>query len=148
MRYRDWIFLLALSGLGMALANYIGAGRAFGESLPGILILLGISLAAVALDRVTAIRLPIIAYCSLIGLLLACPWSPVAGHVIDAANKINFTAPLTMVGSFAGMSISNQLRIFVRQGWKMLFIALLVMTGTFVGSLLIAQFVLELTGTI
>lgn len=148
MRYRDWLFLLGLSGLGMALANHIGAGKAFGESLPGILILLGISLAAVVLDRIIPIRLPIIAYCSLVGLLLACPWSPVSAPVIAAANKINFTAPLTMVGAFAGMSISNQLRIFVRQGWKMVCVALLVMTGTFVGSLLIAQFVLELTGTI
>ena len=148
MRYRDWLFLLALSGAGMALANYIGAGKAFGESLPGILILLGISLAAVVLDHVLSIRLPIIAYCSIIGLLIACPWSPVSEYVIASANKINFTAPLTMVGSFAGMSISNQLRIFVRQGWKMVCIALLVMTGTFLGSLFIAQFVLEITGTI
>lgn len=107
MRYRDWLFLLALSGVGMALANYIGAGKAFGESLPGILILLGISLAAVVLDHVLSIRLPIIAYCSIIGLLIACPWSPVSEYVIASANKINFTAPLTMVGSFAGMSISN-----------------------------------------
>lgn len=148
MRYKDWIFLLGLSGMGMALANYIGAGKAFGESLPGILILLGISLTAVVLDRLIPIRLPVIAYCSIVGLLVACPWSPVSAYVIAAANKINFTAPLTLVGSFAGMSIGNQLRVFVQQGWKMVCVALLVMTGTFIGSLLIAQFVLELTGTI
>lgn len=148
MRYREWIFLLALSGAGMALANYIGAGKAFGESLPGVLILLGISLVAIFLDNVIPIRLPVIAYCSIVGLLVACPASPVAKVVIDAAGKINFTAPLTMVGSFAGISISNQLRTFVGQGWKMVVVALLVMTGTFLGSLLIAQYVLQLTGAI
>lgn len=148
MRFTEWIFLLGLSGVGMAFANFIGKGVAFGESLPGVLVLLAISLAAVVLDRVIPIKLPIIAYCSIIGLLVACPLSPVSEFVVASANKINFTAPLTMVGSFAGMSISNQLSAFIRQGWKMVLISLLVMTGTFIGSLCIAQLVLKLTGAI
>jgi hypothetical protein len=53
-----------------------------------------------------------------------------------------------MVGSYAGMSISNQLKTFVKQGWKMVIITVLVMTGTFIGSLVIAQLVLGWTGSI
>lgn len=148
MRFKEWIFLLAISGLGMMLANFIGFGAPFIESLPGVLVLLGISLVAVVLDRIIPLKLPIIAYCSIIGLLLAIPASPVSGFVIEAAGKINFTAPLTMVGSYAGMSISNQLKTFAKQGWKMIVITILVMSGTFVGSLCIAQLVLKLTGAI
>lgn len=148
MRFKEWIFLLLVTGLGMLLANWLGAGRTLTESLPGIGVLLGISLIAVVLDRVIPIKLPIIAYASLVGLLLALPWSPVSGFVVEAAGKINFTAPLTMVGSYAGMSISNQLRMFAKQGWKMVLITILVMTGTFIGSLAIAQLVLGITGAI
>ncbi len=148
MRFREWIFLLAITGLGMMLANLVGFGASFIESLPGVLVLLGISLIAVLLDRVIPLKLPIIAYCSIVGLLLALPFSPVSGFIVEAAGKINFTAPLTMVGSYAGISISNQLKTFVKQGWKMIVIAVLVMTGTFVGSLLVAQLVLSLTGAI
>lgn len=148
MRYKEWIIMLAMAGAGIALANFVGFGVAFRESLPGVLILLTIALAAVVLDRLIPIKLPVIAYCSLLGLLAACPISPVSGFVIAAAGKINFTAPLTMVGSFAGMSISNQLKPFVRQGWKMVLISVLVMTGTFIGSLCISQLVLSLTGAI
>lgn len=146
MRFKEWIVLLAISGVGIMLANYIGANKAFGESLSGVLILLAISLLAVLCDKLIPIRLPVIAYCSIFGLLLACPISPVSEYVIHAAGQINFTAPLTMVGAYAGMSISNQLKTFAKQGWKMVLISIFVMTGTFIGSLIIANAVLSLTG--
>ena len=94
------------------------------------------------------LRLPVIAYCSILGLLLACPLSPVRETVIAAAGNIKFTAPLTMVGAYAGISISDKLREFVAQGWKMVLIACLVMTGTFICSAFIANMVLSWTGVI
>lgn len=149
MRYREWIFLLILAGCGMALANFVGFKVGFVESLPGVLILLGISLCAAFLSKVLPFRrLPIVAYCSILGLLLASPISPVNTYVISAVNKIQFTAPLTMVGAFAGISMSNQIKSFAKQGWKMVIISLLVMTGTFVGSAIISQVVLKFTGVI
>lgn len=148
MRIKEWIFVLALSGLGMMTANFIGFDVAFLDSLPGVLILLAIALCAAGLSHVIPLKLPTVAYCSILGLLCACPLSPIASFVIDAVGKINFTAPLTMVGAFAGMSISNQLKMFLKQGWKLIFITILVMTGTFFGSLIIAQVVLQLTGAI
>lgn len=148
MRKQEWLFTLALAGLGMMFANFIGFDVAFSQSLPGVLVLLAISAAAVFLSWLIPLKLPTVAYCSILGLLCACPISPVADFVIQSVGQINFTAPLTMVGAFAGMSISNQLKQFVKQGWKMIVIAVLVMTGTFFGSLIIAQVVLQLTGTI
>lgn len=148
MRVREWIFVLGLSGLGMMTANLIGFDVAFMESLPGVLVLLILALGAAGLSRIIPLKLPTVAYCSILGLLAACPISPVADFVIQAAGKINFTAPLTMVGAFAGMSISNQLKMFVKQGWKLILITILVMTGTFFGSLVIAQLVLQATGAI
>lgn len=148
MRKQEWIFTLALAGLGMMFANFIGFDVAFSQSLPGVLILLAISAAAAFLSWLIPLKLPTVAYCSILGLLCACPISPVADFVIQSVGQINFTAPLTMVGAFAGMSISNQIKQFIKQGWKMIVIAILVMTGTFFGSLAIAQVVLQLTGTI
>ncbi len=148
MRIKDWIFTLAITGLGMMTANFVGFDVAFSESLPGVLVLLAIALCAAGLSAIIPLKLPTVAYCSLLGLLFACPLSPISGFVIEAASKINFTAPLTMVGAFAGMSISNQLKMFVKQGWKLVLITVLVMTGTFFGSLIIAQVVLRLTHAI
>ena len=100
------------------------------------------------LPKLIPLRLPIVAYCSVIGLLVASPISPVREFVIESANKINFTAPLTLVGAYAGISISDQIRSFLKQGWKMIIVGVLVMTGTFLGSAIISQVVLSLTGAI
>ena len=107
-----------------------------------------ISLAAVIISKIIPVKFPVIAYCSLIGLLLASPICPAREYVIEAAGKINFTAPLTMVGAYAGISISDQLKEFARQGWKMLLIAALVMVGTFTCSAIIAQILLSVTHVI
>lgn len=148
MRYIEWGAMFIVAGLGIALANFVGFQVGFLDSLPGIVILLLISLASVVLSKLIPAKLPVIAYCSLLGLFLASPLSPVREFVIESAGKINFTAPLTMVGAFAGISISDQLKEFARQGWKMVLIACLVMTGTFVCSAVIANVTLSLTHAI
>ncbi len=148
MRIKEWIFLFIVSGLGIALANAVGFKVPLLESLPGILILLAISLGALILKTIIPLKLPIVAYCSILGLILASPISPVDSYIIDSVNKINFTAPLTIVGAFAGISIGHELKEFKKQGLKMIAIGLLVMTGTFLGSAVISNVVLKLTNTI
>ena len=148
MRYIEWAFLSLLSGLGIALANFVGFHVAFTDSLPGVCILLVIAIAGVAVSKVVPLKLPIVAYVSILGLLAASPISPCREFVIASAGKINFTAPLTMVGAYAGISISDQIHTFVKQGWKMILIGIFVMTGTFVFSAIIAQIGLTLTGAI
>ena len=113
-----------------------------------LIVLLVIAALGVAVSKVIPLKLPVVAYVSIIGLLAACPVSPCREFVINAAGKINFTAPLTMVGAYAGISISDQIRSFLKQGWKMILVGVFVMTGTFVGSALIAHVVLKITGAI
>lgn len=148
MRYIEWLVLFVISGCGIALANFVGFDVGFMESLPGILVLLVIAALGVAVSKVIPLKLPVVAYVSIIGLLAACPVSPCREFVIDAAGKINFTAPLTMVGAYAGISISDQIKSFLKRGWKMILVGIFVMTGTFVGSALIAHVVLKITGAI
>lgn len=148
MRYIEWLFLLVIGVCGTGLANFIGYDVGFMESLPGLALLVIISMLAVVCTKVIPLKLPIVAYCAIIGLLAACPLSPVRTFVIDAAAKINFTAPFTMVGAYAGLAIGDQLKTFVKQGPKILLVGLLVMTGTFLGSCIWDSLILKLTGAI
>lgn len=148
MRYIEWLFLFIIGACGTGLANLLGYGVSFQDSLPGLVVLIAISMIAVVLTKVIPVKLPIVAYCSIIGLLSASPISPVREFVIQAAGNINFTAPFTMVGAFAGLAISDQLKTFISQGWKILIVGIFVMTGTFVGSCLWAQMLLTLTRAI
>lgn len=148
MIIQEWLFFMGVVGAGTVFANFIGFQVPLAESLPGISIMILIALCAAAVKHFVPLNLPTVAYCSIFGLLLACPVSPCADYVISAVAKINFTTPLTMVGAYAGMSISNQLKTFVKQGWRYVIITMLVMTGTFFGSLVVAQVVLRLTHAI
>lgn len=148
MRYIEWLFLLVIGACGTGLANFIGYDVGFMESLPGLAVLVIISMLAVVCTKVIPLKLPIVAYCAIIGLLAACPLSPVRTFVIDAAAKINFTAPFTMVGAYAGLAIGDQLKTFVKQGPKILLVGLLVMTGTFLGSCIWDSLILKLTSAI
>ena len=61
-----------------------------------MLVLLVISAAAAFLSWLIPLKLPTVAYCSILGLLCACPISPISEFVIQSVGQINFTAPLTM----------------------------------------------------
>ncbi len=148
MRYIEWFVLFIIGACGTALANLVGYGVPFIESLPGVIVLLVISMIGVGLSKLLPLNLPIAGYCSIIGLLSACPLSPIRTFVIAAAGEINFAAPFTMVGAFAGLSISDRLDTFLSQGWKILIVGILVMTGTFLGSCLFSQLLLTISGTI
>lgn len=148
MRYVEWLFLFVISAIGIALANFVGFQVGFMESVPGIFVLLLISILGVGVSKILPFKLPVVAYVSVLGLLSACPVSPIREFVIEAAGKINFTAPLTLVGAYAGISIGDQIKPFLKQGWKMILIGIFVMTGTFIFSALIAQFTMSATGAI
>lgn len=148
IRYREWLMLLPLVGVGILLANWVGYGVNALDSLPGVLIMLAIAFVAVVCTRVIPLKLPVVAYCSLLGMLLASPISPVSAFVVEAVEQINFAAPLTIVGAFAGISVGTEIKRFVKQGWQMILISILVMTATFVGSACVAQLALKLTGNI
>jgi hypothetical protein len=148
MRNREWIALLIFVAIAVVTSNVIGYGKSIEESMPGILILCGIAFLALILSKIIPLKLPMIVYCSFLGLILALPISPVSETIIQSTAKIDFKAPLSIVGAFAGISIGKNYKEFTKQGWKMILIGLLVMTGTFIGSAIVSHVVLKLTNAI
>lgn len=73
IRYREWLTLLPVVGVGILLANFVGYRAGFLESLPGVLVMLAITFLAVIANKLIPLKLPIVAYCSLFGMILACP---------------------------------------------------------------------------
>ena len=148
MRSVEWAFLFVLSGIGIALANFVGFHVGIVESLPGIFVLIVLSLLGMACTKLIPLKLPIVAYVSILGLLAACPVSPVRDFVINSVSVIDLTAPLALVGAFAGIGVADQLGFFAKQGWKMIVVGVVFMTGSFVLTAVISQLLLMLTGAI
>ena len=121
-----------------------------GDSIIGVLLLSAISLVGLTISNFMSrfVKLPSMIYVSLLGLLLACPVSPVKDIVIETTTPVAFLAPATALGVFAGISLGKDLKEFAKMGWKLVLITLFVITGTFIFSALVADVVLKITGVI
>ena len=132
------------------LTNVIGYKMPIGDSIIGVLLLSAISLVGLTISNFMSrfVKLPSMMYVSLLGLLLACPVSPVKDIVVETTTPVAFLAPATALGAFAGISLGKDLKEFAKMGWKLVLITLFVITGTFIFSALVADVVLKMTGAI
>lgn len=142
--------LLLMVSVIIILTNVIGYKMPVKDSIIGVLLLSAISLIGLTISKFMSrfVKLPSMMYVSLLGLLLACPVSPVKDIVVETTTPVAFLAPATALGAFAGISLGKDLEDFAKMGWKLVLITLFVITGTFIFSALVADIVLKMTGAI
>lgn len=142
--------LLLMVSVIIILTNVIGYKMPVKDSIIGVLLLSAISLVCLTISKFMSrfVKLPSMMYVSLLGLLLACPVSPVKDIVVETTTPVAFLAPATALGAFAGISLGKDLKDFAKMGWKLVLITLFVITGTFIFSALVADIVLKMTGAI
>ena len=142
--------LLLMVSVVIILTNVIGYKMPVGDSIIGVLLLSAISLVGLTISNFMSrfVKLPSMMYVSLLGLLLACPGSPVKDIIVETTTPVAFLAPATALGVFAGISLGKDLKEFAKMGWKLVLITLFVITGTFIFSALVADVVLKITGAI
>lgn len=142
--------LLLMVSVIIILTNIIGYKMPVKDSIIGVLLLSAISLIGLTISKFMSrfVKLPSMMYVSLLGLLLACPVSPVKDIVVETTTPVAFLAPATALGAFAGISLGKDLKDFTKMGWKLVLITLFVITGTFIFSAFVADVVLKITGAI
>ena len=142
--------LLLLVSVIIILTNVIGYKMPVKDSIIGVLLLSAITHIGLTISKFMSrfVKLPSMMYVSLLGLLLACPVSPVKDIVVETTTPVAFLAPATALGAFAGISLGKDLKDFAKMGWKLVLITLFVITGTFIFSALVADIVLKMTGAI
>ncbi|SDJ90930.1 hypothetical protein [Natronincola ferrireducens] len=145
---QEWIILLLIIGIMALLGNYIGYGEAIAASIPGMIILILISLAGMILAKIIPINIPSIAYIGIIGMVLTIPGVPFSETVVAYTQKVQFLALATPVLAYAGIAIGKSWNDFTKLGWKSIVVSLFVLFGTFLGSAVIAQIILKSQGII
>lgn len=139
----EWILILLISGSIMLVGNFVGYGNPILAAIPGMLILIAISVIGLILAKVIPFKVPAICYISIIGILIAIPASPVSGYVVDACSKISLLAICTPVLAYTGVSIGKSWPEFKKIGWRGVIVTLMVMFGTFFTSALFAEILLN-----
>ena len=85
---------------------------------------------------------PILGWVSLTSLAF-CIFSP---FVIEAINSVDFLSITTPILTYAGISVANRLVDLRKVSWKVAVTGVFVFVGTYLGSALLAQLGLMITG--
>lgn len=151
----EMLMAIVVTSLIALIGNWIwmdgwraGTTADFGASFVGICILAGIAVLGNLMGMVIPGKVPSIIWITLIGILLAMPWSPTSATVAEFANKVEMLPLATPILAYAGVTMGKNWDDFKRIGRRGILVAIFVMFGTFIGSAIIAQAVLSATGVI
>lgn len=118
------------------------------QALPGMILLIVISIAGLALDKLLPFNIPAIAYISLIAIVLSIPGVPGSETVVKWTSEVNLLAITTPILAYAGIAIGRSWADFAKLGWRSLVVGSLVLLGTYLGSAVIAEIILRMQGII
>lgn len=135
--------LLAVICIVLLLSNWVGQGVNPVSALPAMLILFACCIVGVLLKEVIPINVPAIAWISIVAILISLPQFPMSEYVLVETDKLGVLQLITPVLAYAGFAISQmEVNLFKKSGFKIVVVALLTFTGTFLGSAIIAQVML------
>ena len=148
--FLEYVLIMLIIAAIALVGNWVSSKFATSlvDSIPGMLILLGIALLGTTLARIIPVKIPAIIYITVIGILLAIEGSPTAEYVTTEVGKIGLLPLATPVLAYAGVNIGKDWAEFKKIGWKGIVVTLCVMVGTFVGSAVIAHLIMKAQGII
>ncbi|MCG7335568.1 hypothetical protein MHZ95_09785 [Sporosarcina sp. ACRSM] len=137
--------VLALIGVIAILGNWVGYGVSPIAALPGMIVIVIITMVGLALNAVLP-KMPSVVWISLIALIVTTPIFPGNGWLVEKTSEINFMALATPILAYAGLSLGKDLDSFKKLGWRIVVISLVVYTGTFLFATLFAEIVFKIQG--
>ncbi|MCP2253531.1 hypothetical protein LY13_002284 [Prauserella aidingensis] len=138
--------LAVVSVLGWAL-QLLATDLSALAALAGLAGLYVICAVGVVLTRFAPFYLPSIAWISLLGIAATLPFTPWGDSVTALVADIDFLALSVPALAYAGLAITQrEIDVVKKSGWKLLLIAVFVLASTYLGSAVVADIVLRITG--
>ncbi|WP_413283451.1 hypothetical protein [Vibrio sp. MA40-2] len=136
----DYAMVLAIVCVIALISNWAGTGTTPLSALPGMAIIFAMVIMSLAIAKIMPFYLPSVAWLSLVSVLLTIPASPLSEPILTYVKDIDFLSLVSPVLAYAGIAITKQeITTFKTAGIKIVVIAILIFTGTFVGSTLVAN---------
>ncbi|HWR39991.1 MAG TPA: hypothetical protein VN611_10870 [Patescibacteria group bacterium] len=148
MNWMETIIIFAVTGIITVAGNTVGYGHPVDMAIGGYLFMMILTLLGMALANYLPFKLPMVFWISILAVLSTSPISPIAKTVLAYTNKVEFMALATPILAYAGLAVGKDLDMFKNMSWRIVVIALLVYTGTFVFATMIAQTMLKVEGLI
>ena len=160
MSMQSWlkrVKCLALVAIFISFGNCITTWKAGAivtplEAIPGVLLLFFCAVVGHLLyelaNCILPKNLPAIVYISFVAILSTVPGLPWAAFATANIGKIGIMPACTPILAYAGISLGKDLDAFRKQGPAIVLVSLFAFTRTYVGSAIIAQIILSVTGVI
>lgn len=148
LSFKDPVVITVIVAILILVGNFVGYKVDPIAAFPGMLILFLIVVVGLWITKVMPGNLPAVLYVSLLGIILTMPWFPLGNKIAELTSKVNFLALTTPILGYAGISMGKDLDALKKNGLKIIIVAIFVFIGTYMGSAIIAEVVLRLTGQI
>jgi hypothetical protein len=135
--------IVVLVGL---VVSIIGARGVSWSMLVSYALLAVVMAAGVYLSKLTRGKIPAIATVITLAIVLSSPISPIAGWIIAVTKSIDLIPILTMLLTFAGLSMGKDLPVLRSIGWKIIPVGIVAISSSFILGTVIAEFVLGAWG--
>ncbi|WP_421662701.1 hypothetical protein [Lysinibacillus telephonicus] len=146
---QEWIILFVIVSFMVIIGNWVGYEVMPLDALPGILVLVIVSLIGLIIHRVNPYKgIPSIAYIGILAFIITIPGVPGSEQVVEWTAKVNLLAIATPILAYAGISIGRSWTDFAKLGWKTIIVGMFVLLGTFLGSAIVAEIILRMQGII
>ena len=145
---RKIVLVLLLFSVVVAVGNAFCNHVPFVDSLIGMLVIIGIAFIGQCIGEIIPVNIPSIIIICLVGMFLAIPGVPTAGFVTHYASQVDLTTICAAFLAYVGIAMGKDWGEFKKIGWRGIVITLFVITGTYLGSAVIAELVLILSGSI
>ena len=132
----------------VAIGNVLGNHTTFVDSLIGMFVIVAITFIGLCIGELIPFNIPSIIIICLIGMFLAIPGVPTADFVTHYASQVDLTTICAAFLAYVGIALGKDWEKFKKIGWRGILITLIVITGTYLGSAIIADIILVLSGSI
>lgn len=148
MKLLESLYVLILVGALTLVGNMVGPNIGIIDAIPGMVILILIAMAGILAAKYLPGGIPAVAYVVTIGCIVTYPTFPGAVIMSKYIAKVNFLALCTPILAYAGIAIGRDLDALRKMGWRIIVVSCVVFIGTYIGSAMIAEAILKMTGQI
>lgn len=148
MKIKDSLIVLLITAAISVVGNYVGYKVNMFQAIPGALILVLISIAGILLSKIIPFKIPSVAYIVTLSTILTVPGVPGSATISGYVSEVNFLALATPILAYAGIYTGKNLDSLKKTGWRIVILSIFVMIGTYIGSAIIAHFILKMLGQI
>jgi hypothetical protein len=135
---RTWLIAFAATGVAGILLNALGTGSARPLDIVGVLILLALTAVALVLAKLVPV-VPSSIWVLALATIASATFIPIGPFVASAAQNINVLfAGLPMI-ALIGMSLGRDVKALRSLSWKIVIVALMTFSASFLAAAVIAQ---------